>query len=222
MTIIKDKLLILSKISRMEAPRRLEHEPAHLSRLCQERNQLQASCQPAVLRRYQSSRAQSNTRCFCTSQGRRLRGTNNGFSWFNLSSSWTHTTHSPDCPLSRYTQQRNDVLELKYTYCTRLLGFSVAAILSTTRRGGLPELTSNLIFRAIVSPDSPAFRLVRSGYLYPLDRTEKMATTLDHAGCILRRELETLFRTGKAHPKDVLPNGKTLLHVSARDDQLMI
>ena len=44
----------------------------------------------------------------------------------------------------------------------------------------------------------------------------EFATPLDHAEWILQ-QLKILFRTGTAHPKDVLPNGETLLHVSPWD-----
>ena len=202
----------------MEAPTRLQYEPALLSAHCQERDQLATTSQQAVRKNHNRTKVQRATRCLCPSQTRRIQGSSSRFSWYSFSSAWVHTTHLPNCPLGRYVQQHSDRLEIKYTYCTRMLGLSVVANLSVKGGGRFPNLDSNIAFRAVVPPESPAFQLLDFSKTELGDKAG-FTTSLDHAEWILQ-QLDVLFQARKASPRDVLPDGMTLLHVSARDIQL--
>lgn len=133
---------------------------------------------------------------------------------YGLSSFWSRSVqHLPSCPLSRYAQQRVDTIGVKYTYCTKILGYSIAATFSATRGPGGLAISPQLTLRAVVPDDSPAFSLLRSMEYYCRGDNEQFPTLIDRAEWVLH-QLTLLFNDGKASPMDVTQDGRTLLHVS--------
>jgi hypothetical protein len=80
--------------------------------------------------------------------------------------------------------------------------------MSVTRGTGGFSISPHLQFHAVVSDNSPAFRLFSSCLA-----EEILTTDISNYAEMTLKELHHLFREGKASPTDVLANGETLLHV---------
>ncbi|KAH7371860.1 hypothetical protein BKA64DRAFT_729050 [Cadophora sp. MPI-SDFR-AT-0126] len=188
----------------------LYREPALLASKCQEQQRLGLEL-TAILapgnKQMRASRKPRNSICSCHYYPQKSESS---YNIYNLSSYWSRTLqHLPQCPLSRYAQQRIDTIGVKYTYCTKLLGYSIAVTFSATRGPGGLAISPHLALRAIVPRDSPAFSLIRKKYL---DISES-STPMAEANWILR-QLKMLFDQGKASPTDITENGDTLLHTA--------
>ncbi|PVH79597.1 hypothetical protein DL98DRAFT_655347 [Cadophora sp. DSE1049] len=163
-------------------------------------------------RRRKTSKKSKNSFCSCqhypqTSESR--------FYFYGLSSFWSRSVqHLPRCPLARYTQ-RVDTIGVKYTYCTKILGYSLAATFSATRGPGGLALSPQLTLRAVVPRNSPAFNLIDSIERCPTADVKKFSNPLDHANWVLR-QLNILFNDGQASPIDVTEDGVSLLHLAVQ------
>ncbi|KAH7323857.1 hypothetical protein BKA65DRAFT_75918 [Rhexocercosporidium sp. MPI-PUGE-AT-0058] len=186
------------------------HQNQYLqSSLCEEGEQLTMAYQQASQTRRRA--AKQHSRCSCPSQPQ--YSASHLYLW-NLSAFWSHTTrHLPHCRFSRYSQRLENILGIKYTYCTKMLGFSVAATLSVARGAGGLAISPHFMLRAVVPKDSPAFRLLDFN---AWNSDGGFRNPIEHANWIIQ-QLAVLFRDGKASPTDTLPSGKTLLHVSMNE-----
>ena len=178
--------------------------------MCYQQQEIRSDAIKALEIRAQRRKAFINGKSSCSCYP---QTTGSRFNWNGFSSHWSSTTrHLPQCPHSRYAQRRVDTLGVKYTYCTRVLGYSIAATFSVGRGAGGLSISPYLILRAVVPRDSPAFRLLD---LSVWDRNNKLrfSSPFDHVNWILQ-QLNLLFQDGKASPTDVTSDGTTLLYVS--------
>lgn len=111
------------------------------------------------------------------------------------------------CP-THNQNERTALLFKRWTFCNRLLGYSIQLSLNITKGAGGFSIAPLLEFRAIVPMDSPIFRLLfnaekglRSGAAGP---------TLEQT----RKNLLEFLREGKGSCLDTLSDGNTILHVS--------
>lgn len=85
---------------------------------------------------------------------------------------------------------------------------------------GYFSIAPSLHVRRVVADDSPAFELLRRVVIKvrtsPGANRPNMAIYLEDA----RRTLFQMFDNGQASPKDMLRDGRTLLHVSAPQEKL--
>ena len=102
---------------------------------------------------------------------------------------------------------------MKYTYCTKILGYSIAATFSATRGPGGLAISPQLTLRAVVPNDSPAFSLLKNMNYSNIGDNGQIPDLLNRAEWALY-QLSLLFNNGKASPIDVTQDGETLLHVS--------
>lgn len=177
--------------------------------MCQEQELLHRDAITCFQRRPRRSNYHKNNRvCSCPYQAQTTVGL---LKFRGLSSYWTRDTHHlPECPHSRFAQRVN-TLAAKYTFCTRLLGFSIAAMVTMKRGVGGLAISPHLMLRAVVPNTSPAFQLlnVKRG----INRNELVASPHDQVKRVLS-QLNRLFASGKASPTNITPDGKTLLAVS--------
>lgn len=196
----------------LQAHSHLYREPALLALKCQEHEELQRGLVKTSQtrdRQRRASRNQSNSVCDCHHFPQKSE---RYLYLYGLSSFWTRSMqHLPRCPLSRYAQQRVDTIGVKYTYCTKILGYSIAATFSATRGPGGLAISPQLTLRAVVPDDSPAFSLLK--FVPCRDDEGQSPDIMDHAKWVLY-QLNLLFEDGKASPMDVTQDGRTLLHVS--------
>jgi hypothetical protein len=193
-------------------PSLLFREPALLASLCDSHHDLRRDTlsvlQPGILHKTPKPRSALSKGSFCFCKAR-TRTSESHVSSGYLSAFWSQKTqHLPCCPLYARAE-RTDTLGAKYTYCSKALGNSISVAISITRGAGGFAISPWLEFRAVVSEDSPAFDLFSYNTLL---RKTKIDIT-GGAECILR-QLHQLFQEGRASPRDILPDGSTLLHVS--------
>lgn len=98
--------------------------------------------------------------------------------------------------------QLPSISEAKFDICSQWLGSSLKIVMSMTTGAGGLSISPQLNFRAIVSSDSPAFKLV--------NRIRNYSLELYQSGGIdfIWQKLYQLFCQGKAAPSDVTPDGK--------------
>lgn len=123
-------------------------------------------------------------------------------------SSAVSNMHQEGCPMQHMSRKKT-VIEIKYPlrnlWVSRLISFSLAL----TTGAGKSTIAPNLTFRATVSDDSPAFRLLRYGAVAHWRKSHA-----DSYYPWVKNEFLTLFQERKASPSDVTLRGETLLHVS--------
>lgn len=198
----------------LQAHSHLYREPALLALKCQEHKELQLGLMKTSQtrdRQRRASRNPTNSICDCHHYPQKSE---RHLYLYGLSSFWSRSVqHLPSCPLSRYAQQRVDTIGVKYTYCTKILGYSIAATFSATRGPGGLAINPQLTLRAVVPYDSPAFSLLKSMNYNHLGDNGQIPTLIDRAEWVLH-QLTLLFSNGKASPMDITQDGRTLLHVS--------
>ncbi|KAL3455653.1 hypothetical protein BJX64DRAFT_271949 [Aspergillus heterothallicus] len=117
-------------------------------------------------------------------------------------------------PLTRNRRKFTDIqtrkvlsLILRHSVCNRFLRLTMIASLTITNGPSGCSISPSLHFRAIVSEDSPSFKLLRSTQLRLNQPQFNPSIIRDtHAG------LFELFAEGRASPFDTLGNGITILH----------
>jgi len=102
-------------------------------------------------------------------------------------------------------------LMFRHAVCNRFLKYAVTASLTVTNGSGGCSISPNVQFRAIVSDNSPAFRLLQETNLR-LEKLESQETLIQET----RAALFELFYTREASLSDTRGNGDTILHVCDR------
>lgn len=122
--------------------------------------------------------------------------------------------HSIDCPLYIGTEATTTA-GLKLAYYSRLLANTVGATLSITSGAGGFSINPCLRFRARVSSNSPAFRLLDQYVLR--GRLESTSTSQTNEICEVfestLRQMYDLFKDKAASPTDLNEYGQTLIMV---------
>ncbi|KAJ5707512.1 hypothetical protein N7488_007313 [Penicillium malachiteum] len=132
---------------------------------------------------------QSPSRCGCRNQ--------------NSSRRMAQTRHELECPLYQPTT-RVASFGIQWAVLDKISSFSVRSFFGSTRGAGGFSISPNLQVHPEVAPSSPSFDLLVK-YL-----DIGCSTSLPK----FKKSLEELFKKGEASPRDTLPTGETLLHVS--------
>ncbi|KAL5337388.1 hypothetical protein BJX70DRAFT_399691 [Aspergillus crustosus] len=135
--------------------------------------------------------------CSCRVKPRFLQKTS--FSAFSL--------HEKSCPLHADGQQVFGVAG-SYTFCTRLLGLSVQAVMMLTRGAGGLAISPMIRVQAVVSPHSPAFSFLRHAAWSDCRSAPELNSLVERVQTTLLR----MFDDGRAAPTDRLQDGMTIFH----------
>ena len=125
--------------------------------------------------------------------------------------------HGRNCPFYRPSQKTNEV-GVHFSYCGLWLARAVRASLAITTGAGGFSISPDVSFSPVVPSDSPAFTLLRRSFPnFTLLRRSSpdRSTAIDLHQHFEKqvRQLELLFRDGKASPYDLDQDGNTILHV---------
>ncbi|KAM0796422.1 hypothetical protein BDR22DRAFT_893275 [Usnea florida] len=123
------------------------------------------------------------------------------------------SSHSVTCPLYIRTEATTTV-GLKMVYYGRLLANTVRATVSIATGAGGYSINPSLKFHAVVTDDSPGFRLLQTENFKERCRTTpapQSKAVSDYFESALQ-QLYELFKDGRASPTDVNVYGMNLLH----------
>lgn len=131
-------------------------------------------------------------------------------------------SHNRTCPLFANSASTT-MARFRIASCGALLAGAIEASISITRGAGGLSISPVLRCAHVVASDNPAFRLISKTLRLNLfkkwgPRSRIELTVLD----IGIREIERLFREGKASPYDVDLKGNTLLHVRVKSFPISI
>lgn len=127
----------------------------------------------------------------------------------------TSSLHQNYCPLYPLSKKR-ETFGIKFLFPGIFLTKLVHATLAISRGAGGMSISPNLSYHAIVSRESPGFRLISDTVELLVPRNIWNGSPPASPVVVEQtlRRLYDLFTSGHASPHDTLENGDTLLHVS--------
>ncbi|KAL4923232.1 uncharacterized protein BDV17DRAFT_277743 [Aspergillus undulatus] len=172
--------------------------PSMIQQLCNQRQKIN-TCWSRLRKKPNSTIELITMYCTCCQKPR--------YSSQGLSFS-TFVLHDKSCPLHLESQSLLGIAA-KYTFCTNFLGLSIYLMFTLTRGAGGFTICPTIQLRAVVSDDSPQFKLLSDMIINfrraeIVDQHKVLQETMD--------SVLMMFHTKEASPTDQLGDGSTLLH----------
>ncbi|KAL3473175.1 hypothetical protein BJX99DRAFT_261605 [Aspergillus californicus] len=172
-------------------------EPTTLRNLCDQQQLINAWLQR---KRKSPNSTISQIQHYCSCGRKPWRSSKFSFSVFAL--------HETSCPLYLNGQHGLGIAG-SFSFCNRFLGQSIQVMMAMTRGGGALTIGQMIRTHAVVSRDSPAFKLILDYEPRPFYTAGKRdVAALEY----MKTSLLRMFGEGKAAATDRLEDGSTLLH----------
>jgi hypothetical protein len=220
MSRLKPLLTITQENSMQQLNLQLLSKPALLCSVCDEAEKMQkypsdprATQAPRAKRRNRTPMEYKRPFCTCSSSISHQVDylSTRTFKVFRATSS----PHQNYCPLHPFSKKR-ETFGIKFLFPGIFLTKLVHATLAISRGAGGMSISPNLSYHAIVSRESPGFRLI-SDTIELLIPGRVLHGWPESSSVVVEQTLQRfydLFISGHASPHDTLENGDTLLHVS--------